>query len=526
MKKSLWKLRNKEKKYERKPEKVVRLEQLEKMENKLDMIDKVLEELREDERKQKEEKKRREELLLKEWRKKVERKTKKENEKKELLEKQKLLSQRWGMIKWVTEFIKANQETWETQRKEKEKELEKELEAWNKSKRFEKIQKLKEKWRKENSNTEIEIEKEIPDTDDNKTYDVWRKKEKPLETENNQGLDTIEKNHDTMPVQFEYEVTKLIKKPKLDLDNRTEKSENSENKKLPIRNVGSQSKITQFCGLRKVNTTPKMMDSQEASAVQSTSTTSRTEDSQEVSVIQSNLTPSATDDSHEVSAPTIKNNPVIAEPPPPHPYKSYDIRILLKKPKLSFQAEQSENSPSLNIPPDVRNKTVQDNNTIASEKLDIKENEKKKTTNEMEDNLNQKTTEMNTPNTKKMRMVELLPPTKEDDPKVSKRKTTSTKKKDNTKKRVTNVNIKEFFKYNVSQGQCSAVVPEKMASQCTKENTGNNMAQREGSVKLYQSNILPVGLPTSPDLDQKVSLPSKHLVKGFCDQTTNKDPGN
>ena len=50
--------------------------------------------------------------------KKVERKTKKENEKKELLEKQKLLSQRWGMMKWVTEFIKDNQETWEKQRKE------------------------------------------------------------------------------------------------------------------------------------------------------------------------------------------------------------------------------------------------------------------------------------------------------------------------------------------------------------------------------------------------------------------------
>ena len=49
--------------------------------------------------------------------KKVERKTKKENEKKELLEKQKLLSQRWGMMKLVTEFIKDNQETWEKQEK-------------------------------------------------------------------------------------------------------------------------------------------------------------------------------------------------------------------------------------------------------------------------------------------------------------------------------------------------------------------------------------------------------------------------
>ena len=42
----------------------------------------------------------------------------------------------------------------------------------------------------------------------------------------------------------------------------------------------------------------------------------------------------------------------------------------------------------------------------------------------MEDNQNRKTTEIKTTNTKKMRMVELLPPTKEDDPRIQKRKTT------------------------------------------------------------------------------------------------------
>ena len=51
-------------------------------------------------------------------------------------------------------------------------------------------------------------------------------------TENNQGLDTIERNHDTMSVQFKYEVTKIMKKPKLDLDNRTEKSKNKKNPKI------------------------------------------------------------------------------------------------------------------------------------------------------------------------------------------------------------------------------------------------------------------------------------------------------
>ena len=111
-------------------------------------------------------------------------------------------------------------------------------------------------------------------------------------TKNNQGLDTIERNHDTMPVQFKYEATKIMKKPRLDLDNRTEKSKNSKNRKLSLKNVGSQSKITQFCGLRKVNTTTK------ASTEQSTPTTSRAEDSQGVSIVQSNLTPSAIDDSY------------------------------------------------------------------------------------------------------------------------------------------------------------------------------------------------------------------------------------
>ena len=213
-----------------------------------------------------------------------------------------------------------------------------------------------------------------------------------------------------MPVQFKYEATKIMKKPRLDLDNRTEKSKNSKNRKLSLKNVGSQSKITQFCGLRKVNTAPKTIDSQK------------------VTTVQSNLTPSAIDDSHEVSTPIIENSPVIVEfPPPSQSYKSYEIRIILKKPKLSFQAEQSETSPSLNIPPDItknREETVQDNNTITSEELDIKSNEKNKTTIEMEDNQNRKTTEIKTTNTKKMRMVELLPPTKKDDPRKQKRKTT------------------------------------------------------------------------------------------------------
>ena len=57
------------------------------------------------------------------------------------------------MMKWVTEFIKTNQDKWEKERLEKQKEIEKELEDWNRSKRFEKIEKLKQKWKK-NEHTE------------------------------------------------------------------------------------------------------------------------------------------------------------------------------------------------------------------------------------------------------------------------------------------------------------------------------------------------------------------------------------
>ena len=54
---------------------------------------------------------------------------------------------------------------------------------------------------------------------------------------------------------------KIIKKLNLtDLDNRPS---NSESRKLLTKNVDSQPKITQFIGLRKVNTALNKMDSHE-----------------------------------------------------------------------------------------------------------------------------------------------------------------------------------------------------------------------------------------------------------------------
>ena len=214
MKKSLWKLRTKENKNERKSEKVEKLEQVEKMEEKLQMIKRLIQELREEEEKHEEEK--REEKLLKEWRKKIEAKTRRENERKTQLEKQKLLHQRWEMMKWVTEFIKTNQDKWEKERLEKQKEIEKELEDWNRSKRFEKIEKLKQKWKK-NEHTERKNDLTKP-TETNKKIlnkDVWRRKRERSEEKITTGCDIEENNHDQVSVQLRYDVQNLIKQPKI-----------------------------------------------------------------------------------------------------------------------------------------------------------------------------------------------------------------------------------------------------------------------------------------------------------------------
>ena len=54
------------------------------------------------------------------------------------------------MMKWVTEYIKINQEKWDIERERKEAEVRKEIEAWEKMERKDKIKLLQKKWRKEN----------------------------------------------------------------------------------------------------------------------------------------------------------------------------------------------------------------------------------------------------------------------------------------------------------------------------------------------------------------------------------------
>ena len=112
------------------------------MEEKLEKIKNVLNQLREEEEIRNYEKKEYQEKNLKEWRKKVREKEKKENERKERLNRQEMLGKRWGMLRWITQYINENQEDWELASILKEEEARLELEKFKKMKRLEKEQKL------------------------------------------------------------------------------------------------------------------------------------------------------------------------------------------------------------------------------------------------------------------------------------------------------------------------------------------------------------------------------------------------
>ena len=119
---------------------------------KLELIEKVITELREEEIKHQQEIKTRKERIEKEKIKKQEQKLQRENEKKTRIKKQEMLGERWAMLKWITKFIKENQENWDRENKEREKNEQEKIEIWNKMKRQEKIQELKRKWSDKKTN--------------------------------------------------------------------------------------------------------------------------------------------------------------------------------------------------------------------------------------------------------------------------------------------------------------------------------------------------------------------------------------
>ena len=216
-KKTLWKLRSKMKKPHVTSEKVKRLENIEKLEDKLQMIEKILEETKEETKKREEENRLRKVKLDKEWREKVAQKMKKENERLEQIEKKKLLEQKWEMMKWVTNFINTHQDQWEKEKIEHERKVYKELEDWNKMKRLEKIEILKKKWKKEKDKEPmITTDKEIEKVE---KWEVWRPKKIRIEMVNNKpNSDTLSQQEPTENISEIITVPPPLKKSKLEVE--------------------------------------------------------------------------------------------------------------------------------------------------------------------------------------------------------------------------------------------------------------------------------------------------------------------
>ena len=146
IKESMWKLRHKEKKYNIKSQNLEKLDEIEDLEKKLDKINSIVEKMRIEEEMAEKEKKEKLEKIEKEREKRKKEKLSKELEKVERKKKAEMLGKRWEMLRWLTEFLKENQDKWELERLDREKEHRKKLETWEKAKRFEKIEILKRKW--------------------------------------------------------------------------------------------------------------------------------------------------------------------------------------------------------------------------------------------------------------------------------------------------------------------------------------------------------------------------------------------
>ena len=173
-KKNLWRWRSKGKKLETKNEELEKLKKAQEMEERVRVINKILEEIREETERKKLKDMEEEKEKTAEWRKKVRAKDRKEAERKEKLELEKRIANHWAMINWVTDFIKENEEEWDLVRASKIEEANRELETWKKLKRLEKIKLLQNKWNRNNGKTENIVKENVVEET---AWTVWRKKE-------------------------------------------------------------------------------------------------------------------------------------------------------------------------------------------------------------------------------------------------------------------------------------------------------------------------------------------------------------
>ena len=148
-------------------------------------------------------------------------KYKKDKEKRKKEEKKRQLSQHWGILEWVTNFIQENQDNWEKEIKEKERQATKELDEWNKYKRLEKIELIRKKknWQQQKEKEPVRPDppKTPPPPENGK---VWRRKVQvetsEIPPELKLGFDTDKENpEDMVSEQVHYEAKKILKQSKI-----------------------------------------------------------------------------------------------------------------------------------------------------------------------------------------------------------------------------------------------------------------------------------------------------------------------
>ena len=88
------------------------------------------------------------------------------------MEKQKLLTEKWVLYRWITEYIDENNERWDRERTDRKETEEKRIAEWEKKNRFEKIRELKRKLR-EKKTTEMPENRE-QNAEKAENWTVWR----------------------------------------------------------------------------------------------------------------------------------------------------------------------------------------------------------------------------------------------------------------------------------------------------------------------------------------------------------------
>ena len=208
--KNLWKWRNKEKKIEIRNKHVEKIEKVQKIEERLLVINNILKEMQEEKEKKRLKEREEQNKKVAEWRRKVREKDRKETEKKEKLELERKIANSWTMMSWVTKFIQDNIEKWSKDRESKVREANRELENWRKLKRLEKVKHLQAKWKVEQVEKENGTSKISPQKIETQ-WTEWRENEKEKNVENNENLKTSTIIEDVVPEQLKYNAQNLIK---------------------------------------------------------------------------------------------------------------------------------------------------------------------------------------------------------------------------------------------------------------------------------------------------------------------------